>query len=82
MTPWLSPKELVEVGQMKRRGKGVLDRRNSPCQSLKGKNKRAGSDRWSQGQEGGMVYSLVGIKGDLDPGLGLALLEMPVAELI
>lgn len=82
MASWLSPKELVEVGQMKRRGKGVLDRRNSPCQSPKGKNKRAGPDSWRQGQEGSMVCSLVGIKGDLDPGLGLALLEMPMAELI
>lgn len=82
MASWLSPKELVEVGQMKRIGKGVLDRRNSPCQSPKGKNKRAGPDSWSQGQEVGMVCSLVGIKGDPDQGLELALLEMPMAELI
>lgn len=64
MASWLSPEELEEDGQMKRRGKGVLDRRNSLCQSPKGKKKteELGLISWSPEQEAGMVCSLMGIK--------------------
>lgn len=75
---WLSPEELVEVRQIKRE-KGMLDRRNSP----KGKNKRAGLNQLSgaRDQKGIWPEAWWALR-DLYPGLGLALLEMPMAELI
>lgn len=75
---WLSTEELVEVRQ-KKIEKGILDRRNSP----KGKNKRAGLNQLSGARGWKSVWLAAWwALNDLYPGLGLALLEMPMAELI
>lgn len=62
----------------------LLAGRNSCCQGPKGKTRaqpaqlEPGTDK----KEGGVVCSLVGVKGDVHLGLGLGLLEMPKAEFI